>query len=321
MKSTLFIIIVFVGFILAKTSLFIVDEGRHAIVVQLGNPVGDPISEAGLYFKMPFVQEVRFVEKRILSWDGDPNQITTKDKKFIGVDTTARWRIVDPLKFIKKVQNEYGARSRLDAVLDSKTREAISNHNLVDAVRNTNTIFEELESLQKSQEGNIEEEVTGEIEKVTVGREQISKIIAEQASKDLDDLGIEVVDVQLRRISYEKSVETKVYERMISERKRIAEKIRSIGLGEKAKIEGRMSKDLQEIESEAYRKAQIIRGEAEAESIQIYAKALSKDPKFFEFMRTMEAYKTTFMDRKNPAQFILSDKANFLKFIEQEVGN
>ncbi len=319
MKGTIFLIIVFGAFILAKTSLFIVDEGRHAIVVQLGNPVGDPISEAGLYFKTPFIQEVRFIEKRILSWDGDPNQITTKDKKFIGVDTTARWRIVDPLKFIKKVQNEYGAKSRLDAVLDSKTREAISNHNLVEAVRNTNTIFQELENLQKGQEeGQIEEEVTGEIEKVEVGRERISQIIAESASKDLEDLGIEVVDVQLRRISYEKSVETKVYERMISERKRIAEKIRSIGLGEKAKIEGRLSKDLQKIESEAYRKAQAITGKGEAESIQIYAKALSKDPKFFEFVRTMEAYKNTFKERKNPAQFILSDNAEFLKFFEKD---
>lgn len=319
MKSTIFLIVLFVAFVVAKTSLFIVDEGRHAIVVQLGNPVGNPISAAGLYFKLPFIQEVRFVEKRILSWDGDPNQITTKDKKFIGVDTTARWRIVDPLLFIKKVQNEYGARSRLDAVLDSKTREAISNHNLVEAVRNTNNIFEELESLKNNQsQGDIEEEVTGEIERVEVGREKISQIIAESASKDLLDLGIEVVDVQLRRISYEKSVERKVYERMISERNRIAEKIRSIGQGEKAKIEGRLSKDLQRIQSEAYKTSQIIRGKGEAESIAIYAKALTKDPQLFEFLRTMEAYKKTFKNRKKPAQFILSDNAKFLKFLSEE---
>lgn len=315
MNNIVIIGVLFVLFVVGKTSLFVVDEGRHAIVVQLGNPVGEPISEAGLYFKTPFIQEVRFVEKRILSWDGDPNQITTKDKKFIGVDTAARWKITDPLKFIKKVQDESGARSRLDAVLDSKTREAISNHNLVEVVRNTNQIFVELKNRQDANsKDEIEEEVTGEIERVRVGREKISQIIAEKASSNLENLGIEIVDVQLRRISYEKSVERKVYERMISERKRIAEKIRSIGQGEKAKIEGRLSRDLQKIESESYRRSQEIKGEAEAKAINIYAKSLAKDPKFYEFIRTMEAYKKTFMKKGEKAEFILSSDSEFLKY-------
>lgn len=320
MKSIVLLFLIFGGFILGKAGVFIVNEGQHAIVKQLGRPVGKPISKAGVYFKLPFVQDVQYVEKRILSWDGDPNQITTKDKKFIGVDTTARWRIVDPLKFIKKVQNEYGARSRLDAVLDSKTREAISSHNLVEAVRNTNNIFEELEQRKQAQGTNeADEEVTGEIEKIEVGRERISQIIAESASKNLLGLGIEVVDVQLRRISYEKSVEAKVYERMVSERKRIAEKIRSIGQGEKAKIEGRISRDLQTIESESYRKAQTVKGKAEAEAIKIYASSLSRDPQFYEFTRTMQAYRETLGKKGDKVNFILSSDTDFLKYFKKGV--
>ena len=310
-------VVVAVGLFLINGCLFVLNEHQQAIITQFGRPVGKPLTNAGLHFKLPMIQTVRYVDKRILNWDGDPNQITTKDKKFIGVDTTARWKIVATLKFIQTVQDERGARSRLDAVLDAKTRETISSHNLVEAVRNTNNIFQELDALKKSAvKTDIEEEVVGEIEQVRVGREKISQIIARKAANELKNLGIELVDVQLRRISYEQSVEQKVYERMISERKRIAEKIRSIGQGEKAKIEGRLSQDLQRIESRAYRSAQEIKGKAEAKAIQIYARTLKKGPRFYEFTRTMEAYKDVFKGKGEKVKFILSSDAEFLQYLD-----
>ena len=303
---------------------FVVTEGQQAIITQFGRPIGKEINKAGLHFKLPFVQKVSFVEKRMLSWDGYPNQVPTKDKKYISVDTTARWQIIDTLKFIQTVQNERGAKARLDAILDAATRNVISNHNLVDAVRDTNNILENLslkrkELAEKKQEGDnnsqeIEEEISGEIEKITTGRERLSAMIAEAADKELTPLGIKLIDVQLRRISYEKGVESKVYERMISERERFAQKIRSIGEGEKAKIEGRLTKDLHQIESEAYRKAQKIKADGEAQVIAIYAKALSKDPEFYELQKTLEAYKTAI---QNNTKFILSSNSEFLKFLQQ----
>ena len=319
-KSTLFFIIIFVLFILGSRSFFILTEGQQAIVTQFGKPIGEPKIKAGMHFKNPLTQDVRYVDKRILSWDGYPNQIPTKDKKYIKVDTTARWRIVDVLKFIQTVQNEKGAKARLDTILDGHTRDVISGHNLVEAVRNSNAIVKNLEdrkklivSRKKNGEAILEEEISGEIANVEVGRERLSQIIVEKAQLECNALGIKLIDVQLRRISYEASVEKKVYERMISERERIAQKIRSIGKGEKAVIEGRLTKDLQRIESEAYRKAQTIKGKALATSTAIYAKALSKDPKFYDFIRTMEAYKTSI---KSDSKFILSSDNEFLKFFK-----
>ncbi|MEK6705585.1 MAG: protease modulator HflC [Candidatus Poribacteria bacterium] len=305
------------------SSAFLVPEGRQAVITQFGRPIGQPVTEAGMHFKMPFIQAVQYVDKRILSWDGYPNQIPTRDKKYIIVDTTARWRIDDALKFIQTVQNERGAKARLDAILDAITRDTISNHNLVEAVRNTNLILDYLQTKredtkQKLAKGEIlvaeEEEITGEIEKIQTGRENLSGIIAKKAAEELAQFGISIIDVQLRRISYEASVEKKVYERMISERKRIAEKIRSIGKGEQAKIQGKTSRDLQRITSEAYRQAQQIRGKAEAEAIIIYARALNQDRKFFEFTRTMDAYKKAF---KKDTQLIFSTDSEFLNLMKK----
>jgi membrane protease subunit HflC len=311
------IVLAFFGF---YSSAYIVTEGRQAIITQFGKPVGTPITEAGLHFKNPFTQKVRYVDKRILSWDGYPNQIPTKDKKYISVDTTARWKIIDALKFIQSVQNEQKAKARLDSILDANTRDVISKNNLVEAVRNTNQIVEHIKQIKADQkkkkddlEEIIEEEITGEIESVNVGREQLSKLIAQKSDKELKEFGIQIIDVQLRRISYEKSVEQKVYERMISERQRIAEKIRSIGKGEKAKIEGRLSRDLQNIQSEAYKKTQLIKGKAEAKSIKIYARAMGRDPKFYDFIRSMEAYKSAI---NQDTELILSNDSEFLKFLK-----
>lgn len=301
------------------SGMYIVTEGRQAIITQLGKPVGEPINEAGLYFKIPFIQETKFVDKRILTWDGLPNQVTAKDKKFINVDTTARWRIIDTLKFIQTVQNEAGAKSKLDSILDGATRDVISSQNLVEAVRNSNSIIEkieekkaEIERKKKAGEPIVEEEVSGEIAKIDVGREQLSQMILRKAKDDLANLGIELIDVQLRRISYEQSVEKKVYERMISERQRIAEKIRSIGKGEKAKIEGRINKELKQIESQAYKQAEIIKGKADAKAAAIYSKSLNKNRKFYDFTRSMEAYKKSLSE---DTKLILSSETEFFKYL------
>ncbi len=319
-KGLIFVVLIIASLLFAKGAFFIVDEGRQAIITEFGKPVGEPITTAGLHYKKPFVQEVRFVDKRILSWDGFPNQIPTRDKKFIKVDTTARWRVVDALKFIQTVRNERGAKARLDTILDSATRNIISSQNLVEAVRNSNAILDqltkakaEMKARKAKGESLVEEEITGEIENIVSGREKLSQLIAEKADNELQAFGIKLIDVQLRRISYEKSVEAKVYERMISERLRIAEKIKSIGQGEKAKIEGRLTRDLQKIKSEAYKKAQIIRGRAEAKATDIYAKSLNRGPKFYAFLRSMEAYKKSF---KSDTQFLLSAESEFLKFLK-----
>ena len=309
-------IAIFVGI---RSTFFVVTEGQQVIKTQFGKPIGGAITTAGFKFKLPW-QIAIFVDKRILSWDGLPNQIPTKDKKYIKVDTTARWQIVDALKFIQTVQNEQGAKARLDTILDGYTRDIISGHNLVEAVRNSNDILKSVEdqkariqALTKDGTFVIEEEISGEIDTVHVGREQLSQMIVEQADKELVALGIKLVDVQLRRISYEESVERKVYERMISERQRIAQKIRSIGSGEKAEIEGRLTKDLQEIQSRAYRTSQSIKGKAQGQAAAIYAKSLRVDPKFYDFIRSMEAYKKSL---SSDTKILLSQESEFLKFLK-----
>ncbi|RYZ49905.1 MAG: protease modulator HflC [Proteobacteria bacterium] len=311
--------------LMVVSSAYTLPEGRQALITQFGRIIGTPVTSAGLHFKLPFIQDVRLFDKRILEWDGDSNQVPTKDKKFIWVDTTARWRIIDAIKFAQTVRTEDAAKTRLDSILDGATRDVISKHNLVEAVRNTNTLLDqakkrrEMVSNQSSDQSltekiEMEEEITGELESITVGREKLSGMIHERAKSNLVELGIELIDVQLRRIAYEKSVEEKVYERMISERNRIAEKIRSIGKGEQAKIRGKLNRDLKEIESTAYRQSQEIKGKAEAESIAIYAKSLSQDPSFYEFTRTLDAYKKTL---KNKGSMVMSTDSDFLKLLQK----
>ena len=312
-KLVILVVLIVGSMIIGKNTFYILPEGRQAIITQFGKPVGKPITDAGLHLKKPFVQDVRYVDKRILSWDGFPNQIPTKDKKFIKVDTTARFKVVDALKFIQTVRNKSGAKARLDTILDSATRNVISSHSLVEAVRNSNGILDKIKANnEKIKADEIDEEITGEIEKVLVGRENLSKLIVEKADSELAELGIKLIDVQLRRISYERSVEAKVYERMISERKRIAAKIRSIGSGEKAKIEGRLEKDLRMIESQSYKTAELVKGTADAKATAIYAKTFSRDPKFYEFMKSMSAYEKSL---KTGTKFILSSDNEFLKYM------
>lgn len=301
-----------------KSATFIVPEGKQAVITQFGKPIGDTIEKAGLNFKIPFMQEARIIERRILNWDGVPNQFPTKDKKLITVDTTARWKITNPLKLIEKVRDERGAIARLTTILNSATRQIISNFNLVEAVRNSNDILARREEVQKEIEQAkadgksdvIEEEVTGEIEKIFLGREELSKRIVQRAKGNIEDLGIELIDVQLRRISYHPDVEQKVYRRMISERQRIAKKIKSFGKGEQARIYGKTEQEHLEIKSEAYKKVQEILGKAESERTKIYAQAFNKDPKFYEFSRTLEAYKQSLREDTN---FLLSADSEFLE--------
>lgn len=309
-----------VALVVLANSMYTVSEWEQAVITQFGRTVAR-VNEAGLNFKIPFIQRVRRFDKRILTWDGYANQIPTKDKKYILVDTTARWRITDPLLFLQTVQHEDGARLRLDGILDAVTRDTISNHNLVEVVRNSNAILDRVKAqdAERRKAGpdapDTEEEVIGDIERVTVGREALSSLIIERAREGLKEFGIEIIDVQLRRIAYEESVEAKVFERMISERQRVAQKIRSVGLGEQARIQGKIAKDLQEIESEAYRKVQSIRGDADARAIRIYAGAMNADPAFYSFVRTLEAYRKAL-----PAgtSLILSTDNKFLELLRRK---
>ncbi len=280
------IIVVVLALILLNSSAYVVNETEQVVITQFGKPVGKPITEAGLYFKIPFIQKVHFFDKRWLEWDGDANQVTTKDKKYIWIDTYARWRIKDPLKFFETVGNEMGAQSRLDDILDGETRIAIAKYNLIEVVRTTNRPM----TMAATYSGELND--VSEFN-VKVGREKITRQILDKVSKITPSYGIEVVDVRIKRVNYVESVRQKVYQRMISERKRIAEQYRSEGMGKRAEIIGKTQKELEKIRSEAYKKAQEIRGKADAEATRIYANAYSKDPEFFRFLKSLETLEKT----------------------------
>ncbi len=290
-------------------SLFVVDETEQAIVLQFGKPVGEPITSAGLNFKIPFIQDVRKFDKRVLEWDGDENQIPTSDKKYIHVDTFGRWRIIDALKFLQSVRgDELLAQSRLDDIIDSATRNFISENLLLEAVRNSNR--EMLTTIEE--QGSIgTQRIVLEIEK---GREQITQSILEKAAVAMPEFGIELLDVRIKRINYIEEVREKVYERMISERKRIAEKSRSEGQGRKAEIDGEREKEFQRISSEAYREAQKIKGQGDAEATSIYANSFGRDPSFYSFIQTLESYKSTM---KSNSTLILNTDSEYLKFLKK----
>ncbi|MBU1888123.1 MAG: protease modulator HflC [Candidatus Omnitrophica bacterium] len=269
--------------------LYTIDETQQVVITQFGEPIGEPIIHAGLYFKLPFIQQANYFEKRLLAWDGNPNQIPTKDKRYIWVDTTARWKIVDALKFMQSVTNETGAHARLDDIVDSATRDYITNHNLVEIVRNSNRIIDS-RALIEDDEIKASDEA---LDAITVGREAITRGILKQASVIVPQYGIKLVDVRIKRINYVKDVRDKVYERMISERKRAAEKFRSEGQGKKREIEGQVEKELKEIRSQAYKTAEENKGKADAKAIAIYADAYNRDPEFYSFIKTLDTYRNT----------------------------
>ena len=288
------IIAILIGILLFLTSgtFYIVDETQQAVITQFGEPIGSPVTDAGLHFKVPFIQTANYFEKRILEWDGDPNQIPTRDKRYIWVDATARWKITDALKFMQSVGNEAGAQTRLDDIIDANTRDVISNANLIEVVRDSNRLVAEAKISENSEDADWES-VIGTLERVETGREKITREILSRCREILPNYGIELIDVQLKHINYVQEVRKKVFERMISERKRAAERYRSEGQGEKAGIEGQMVKELEQIRSEAYRKAQEIRGKADAEASGIYAESYNRDPEFYSFLKTLETYRST----------------------------
>lgn len=304
-------VLLIVGGLLAlimTSSFFVVSETDQYVITRFGKPVRRPISNAGLHFKLPIIEKANRLDKRILEWDGYPNQVPTRDKKYIKIDATARWRIIDPLKFIQTVRTESGAQSRLDDIIDSAAREAISRHDLVETVRNSNQILEERERAEDDLIGKAGERLT--LETVKVGHEKIQQIILKQAAPTITEYGIELIDVRMKRLNYEDSVQAKVFDRMISERKQIAEKLRSEGMGKTAEIEGQMQKELNQIESDAYRKAEEIKGKADAEATAIYAEAYNRDPEFFDLYSTLQSYKKT-LDEK--VTLLLSSQGEFLR--------
>jgi membrane protease subunit HflC len=307
MKSKALIIpLVIVLFVLYQ-GIYTVDETQQVVITQFGKSVGDPITEPGLNFKIPFVQTVSYFPKNLLQWDGDPSQIPTLDKTYIYVDTFARWKIVDPLKFFQTVNNVVGGLARLDDIIDAAVRNFIASNPLIETVRWTNR------KLDVSEEGIEETAHRRVMAEITTGRQNIVKGILNQANPKLKEFGILLIDVQIKRLNYVEEVRRSVYGRMIAERKQIAERFRSEGEGESRKIEGDRERDLKEITSVAYRKSQEIKGKADAEATLIYARAYNKDPDFYSFLQTLDIYKKT-MDKDTT--LVLSTDSDFLRYFK-----
>jgi len=308
-KQTRTIILAAVAFfvlIILLDALYVVSETNQVIITQFGEPIGDAITTPGLHIKAPFIQKTNYFEKRWLEWDGDANQIPTKDKKYIWVDTYARWKVSNPLVFFQRVRDERGAQSRIDDIIDGETRNAIANFILIEIVRSTNREFEMTEEVEIL-------EAREAIQQIETGREKIADIILANSSKITPEFGIELIDVRIKRVNYVEEVQRKVFDRMIAERQRIAAKYRSEGDGNSAEIRGQKEKELKRITSEAYRKAQEIKGKADAEAVRIYAQAYNLDPEFYQFMKTLETYRTT-MDKDT--WLLLSTDSEFFRYLK-----
>lgn len=307
-KRIILISLVAITVLVLSNSIYILDETQQAIVTQFGRPVGNPRTEPGLNFKVPFLNKVQFFDKRYLEWDGNKNQVPTKDKKFIFVDTYARWEITNPLQFFIRLRDERSAQSRLDDILDGETRNAIASHDLLDIVRSTN------------RDPEVTEEFMEEIEKldaISVGRAVIEKIVLEKANERTADLGVRILDFKFKRMNYVDEVRDRVYDRMISERNRIADQFRSEGQGEARKIEGDKERDLAEIQSKAFREAEEIKGRADAEATNIYASAYNKNRTavdLYKFLRSMESFEKS-MDENT--SIILSSDSEFFKYLKK----
>lgn len=297
--------------IVSTGAFYVVREGEQVVITQFGKPVGEAVKDAGLNFKIPFIQAVNRFEKRLLNWDGSPNQIPTKDKKLIWVDTTARWRISDPLLYLTRVTTKTTALSRLDGIIDSVVRDAVSENDLVELVRSEG--WAGMVGAQIADAGYTQKEVEEVSRPLQVGREKITRAMLKSASRLTPEFGIELVDVRIKRINYVDSVLKKVFERMISERERIAAQYRSEGEGEKARINGEMQKELKRISSEAFRTAEETRGKADARATKIYGDAYSRDPEFYSFSKTLELYRE---QDQQKTRMILTTDSDFYKYIK-----
>ena len=301
------VILIVIVLLVLSNVLYIVQEPEQVIITQFGRPVGNPVITPGLKAKIPLIQKVHRFEKRFLEWDGDANQLPTKDKRFIWVDTYARWRITDPLLYFQRLRDERGAQTRLDDILDGETRNAIAKYDVVEVVRSTN---------REPLRGELEPADEVVLDSIAVGRETIRREVLTKAQSRTSDLGIEILDVQFKRINYVEEVQQKVYERMIAERRRIADRFRSEGEGEASRIRGERERELNRIRSEAYRQAEEIKGRADAEATRIYAAAYGSSPdsrRFFEFVKTMEAYRVT-TDEKSA--LIFSTEGEFYRLLK-----
>ena len=301
------VIIAFAVLIILADAIYKVSETNQVIITQFGEPIGDAITTPGLHIKTPFIQKANYFEKRWLEWDGDANQIVTKDKKYIWVDTYARWGISNPLVFFQRVRDERGAHSRLDDIIDGETRNAIANYDLFEVVRVTNRKFDVSEETAEI----LDTEAAPQ--EVEMGREKITQIILERSSEITPEFGIELRDVRIKRVNYVEEVQRKVFDRMIAERQRIAAKYRSEGDGKSAEIRGQKERELKRITSEAYKISQEIQGKADAEAVKIYADAYNLDVEFYQFMKTLETYRTII--DKNTWLF-LSTESEFLKYLD-----
>ncbi len=311
MENKGYIISIVVGVLVLfflSTGTYIVNETEQVVVTQFGKPIGKPIVTPGIKFKIPFIHTTNYFDKRYLEWDGDPNQVPTKDKKFIFVDTYARWQITDPLQFFKRLTNERGAQSRLDDILDGETRNYIAKHNIEEAVRSSNRT--------PTSSGVIGELIGDSLMTIKVGREKIQDMILKAANQQATDLGIEILDFRFKRINYVEDVRTQVYERMKSERNRIADKFRSEGQGEASRINGEKDRELKRVLSEAYKTAEEIKGKADGEAAAIYANAYNRSTQsreLYSFVKSMEAYKKTF---DSQTSIILSSNSEFYKYLK-----
>ena len=299
-------VVLLVALLVLSGAVYIVTEVEQVVITQFGDPVGDAVTTPGLKFKVPLIQKKNVFDKRFLEWDGASNQLPTKDKRFIHVDSYARWRISDPLKFFQRLRDERGGQSRLDDILDGETRNTIAKHHLIEVVRTTNRELAVSEDLA--------EELSPEAQqKIAAGRDELASEVLLAAQGRTTDLGIEILDFRFKRINYVEQVRQEVYARMISERKRIAEQFRAEGAGEAARINGERERELKTITSEAYRQAQEIKGRADAEAADIFARAYNRDADFYRFMKTMEVFKDTMNE---DTVLLLGTDGDYFRYLE-----
>ncbi len=310
-QFSLFVVLGAAAFV-AINSVYTVNEVEQVIITQFGKPVGEPVTEAGLKVKTPFIQEVNPIDKRVLEWDGSPSDMPTKDKLYISVDLFARWRITDPLQYFLRLRDERSAQSRLDDILGSETRNAVAKHELIEIIRTTKDREPLRDTLLTEAERDLK---MGSLVPITKGRKLVEEEIFSAAAEKVRVFGIELLDIRFKRINYNESVRPKIYDRMISERRQIAERFLSEGNGEAARIRGNRVRDLNKIQSEAYRQVEEIRGEADAKAAEIYASAYNQSPEsvlFYEFTRTMQSYRA--MIAKNTT-LVLSTDSDLFKFL------
>ncbi len=310
--SILLAIVVAAALLIVSGALYSVDETKQVIITQFGKPVGDPKTEAGLKFKIPFIQQVNPVDKRILEWDGSPSNMPTKDKLYIAVDLFARWRIVDPLQYFLRLRDERSAQSRLDDILGSETRNAVAKHELIELVRTTR----DRTPLRDASLSEADLATLGGLVPIRKGRALVEQEIFEAAAPKVEVFGIELTDIRFKRVNYNESVRPKIYERMISERRQIAERFRSEGNGEAARINGNRERELNRIRSEAYREVEEIRGDADAKATEIYASAYNQSAEavdFYEFQKTMDMYRTVLQDNSTLIMSTSSEAFEYLK--------